>query len=297
MSKTRRGLAHGIAAYALWGVAPLFWKLPQLLRVSPVEIIAHRVVWGVAAFAGLAWIARVTPAVRAAFRDPRTVAAMALSGALVMINWGAFVVAIQDDRLLDASLGYFINPLISVALGTLVLRERLRALQWCAIGFAVIGVSVLTWRIGRLPWISIVVATSFGAYGLVRKLARVESLAGSTVETALMTPFALGYLALLALSGKGALGHTSTSTELLLLSTGAVTALPLLLFTSAARQLPLSTVGFLQYLAPTTQFVLALALYHEPFSRHQLIAFSFIWLGLIAFSIDLARQPISRTGR
>ncbi|HZJ66138.1 MAG TPA: EamA family transporter, partial [Kofleriaceae bacterium] len=178
-------------------MAPLFWKLPPILHVSPVEIIAHRVVWGVAAFAALAWIAGVGPDVRAAFRDRRTVAAMALSGTLVIINWGAFVVAIQTDHLLDASLGYFINPLISVALGMVVLRERLRPLQWWAIGFAVIGVGVLTWRIGRLPWISIVVATSFGAYGLVRKLARVESLAGSTVETALLTPVALGYLAIL----------------------------------------------------------------------------------------------------
>jgi chloramphenicol-sensitive protein RarD len=222
---------------------------------------------------------------------------MALSGTLVVINWGAFVVAIETDHLLDASLGYFINPLISVALGMLVLRERLRALQWWAIGFAVVGVVVLTWRIGRVPWISIVVATSFGGYGLVRKLARVESLAGSTVETALLTPIALGYLAILAVRGDGELGHASTSTQLLLLSTGVVTAAPLLLFTSAARRLPLSTVGFLQYLAPTTQFVLALALYHEPFNRYQLIAFSFIWLGLIAFSIDLARAPISRTDR
>jgi chloramphenicol-sensitive protein RarD len=297
VSKSRRGLAHGVAAYALWGVAPLYWKLPGLLRVSPVEIIAHRVLWGAVAFAALAWVARVGPAVCAAFRDRRTVAAMALSGALVIINWGAFVVAVQSDHLLDASLGYFINPLLSVAFGMLVLRERMRPLQWCAIGFAVIGVGVLTWQIGRVPWLSLVVATSFGAYGLVRKIARVESLAGSTVETALVAPVAVAYLAILAARGDGELGHASAGTQVLLLSTGVVTAVPLLLFTSAARLLPLSTVGFLQYLAPTTQFVLALALYHEPFSRPQLIAFSFIWLGLIAFSIDLARAPVSRTGR
>jgi len=176
------------------------------------------VVWGVAAFAGLAWIARVTPAVRAAFRDPRTVAAMALSGALVMINWGAFVVAIQDDRLLDASLGYFINPLISVALGTLVLRERLRALQWCAIGFAVIGVSVLTWRIGRLPWISIVVATSFGAYGLVRKLAPFDSMRGLAIESGVMLPLALLYLLWCEHTGQGAFLHGHWRDDLLLVA-------------------------------------------------------------------------------
>lgn len=303
MSESRRGLAHGIAAYGLWGFAPLFWRL--LRQVSPVEIIAHRVVWGVLTFAAVVWIAGAAPEVRAAFRDRRTVAAMALSGALVIVNWGAFVYAIEIDRLLDASLGYFINPLISVALGTLALGERLRRLQWLAIAFAVIGVAVLTWRVGSVPWISIVVATSFGLYGLVRKVARVDSLAGSTVETALLTPIAAAYLAILAMRGAGELGHASTATQLLLLATGVVTAGPLLLFNSAARRLPLSTVGFLQYIAPTTQFVLALALFHEPFSRDQLIACCFIWLGLAAFSIDLARQParqpirpsISRTGR
>jgi chloramphenicol-sensitive protein RarD len=296
VSKSRRGLAHGIAAYALWGLAPLFWKIPHIVHISPVELIAHRVVWGVAAFAALAWIAGAGPAVRTAFRDRRTVAAMALSGALVIVNWGAFVIAVQTDHLLDASLGYFINPLLSVALGMAVLRERLRALQWFAIGLAAVGVAVLTWGIGRVPWLSIVVAVSFGVYGLVRKLARVESLAGSTVETALVAPVAVAYLVIVAVRGEGALGHASSGTHLLLIATGVVTAVPLLLFTSAARLLPLSTVGFLQYLAPTAQFVLALFRYHEPFDRHQLVAFGFIWLGLIAFSIDLVRRPISRTG-
>ena len=299
VTESRRGLAHGIAAYALWGMAPLFWR--QVRQVSPIEILAHRVVWGVVTFALLCGIAGTWPAVRAAFRDRRTVAAMALSGTLVLFNWGAFVLAVETDRLLDASLGYFINPLLSVALGMLVLRERLRSLQWLAIGLAMVGVAILTWRMGRVPWISIVVATSFGAYGLVRKLARVESLAGSTVETALLTPVAVGYLAIVAACGGGQLGHATAGTQLLLLSTGVVTAAPLLLFTSAARRLPLSTVGFLQYLAPTAQFVLAIALYHEKFNRDQLVAFSFIWLGLIAFSIDLVRTPIeapiSRSGR
>jgi chloramphenicol-sensitive protein RarD len=300
VTESRRGLAHGIAAYALWGMAPLFWRLVR--QVSPFEILAHRVVWGVITFGALVWFVGAAPAVRGAFRDRRTVAAMALSGTLVIINWGAFVIAIETDHLLDASLGYFINPLLSVALGMLVLRERLRPLQWLAIGFAAVGVVILTWRIGRVPWISIVVATSFGAYGLVRKLARVESLAGSTVETALLTPVAVAYLAILAARGGGELGHASTATQLLLLATGVVTAAPLLLFTSAARRLPLSSVGFLQYLAPTTQFVLAIAVFGEPFTRGQLIAFGFIWLGLAAFSIDLVQQaraydPLSRTGR
>lgn len=300
MSESRRGLVYGVAAYGLWGLAPLFWKL--LVDLSPVEILAHRVVWGLFAFAAIVAVAGAAPAVRAALREPRTVALMGLSGLLLLVNWGTFVGAVVTGHILDASLGYFINPLLSIGLGTLVLRERLRRLQWLAIGAAVIGVAILTWRAGHLPWISVVVATSFGGYGLVRKLARVESLAGSTLETALVAPLALGYLAILELRGTGHLGHAPATTQLLLVATGVVTAAPLLLFTSAARRLPLSTVGFLQYLGPTCQFVLAIGLYGEAFARDQLVAFSFIWAGLAVFSVDLVRQsrrpaPLSRTGR
>lgn len=299
MSASRRGLAYGIAAYGLWGIAPLYWKL--LAGVSPVEILAHRVVWGVLAFFAIAWAVGVVPAVRSALRDPRTAALMALSGALLVVNWGVFVDAVTTGHLLDASLGYFIIPLLSVGLGMVVLRERLRRLQWIAIGSAAIGVAIQTWRAGHLPWISVVLAGSFAAYGLIRKLARVESLAGSTLETALLVPLAAGYLAILELRGAGHLGHAAASTQLLLVATGVVTAVPLLLFNSAARQLPLSTLGFLQYLGPTCQFLLAILLYGEAFARDQLIAFGFIWIGLAAFSVDLVRAsrrpaPVTRTG-
>jgi chloramphenicol-sensitive protein RarD len=302
VNEARRGLGYGIVAYGLWGIVPVFWKL--LGGVSPLEILAHRIVWGVVALAVIVAVAGAGPAVRAALADRRTVAMMGLSGTLLVVNWGVFIGAVSAGRLLDASLGYFINPLVSVGLGTLVLRERLRRLQWLAIGLAATGVVILTWRAGRVPWISMVLATSFGTYGLVRKLARVESLAGSTLETALLAPIAAIYLGVLAAHGGGELGHASTGTELLLLATGVVTAGPLLLFTSAARRLPLSTLGFLQYLAPTGQFVLAVGVYGEAFARDQLIAFGFIWLGLAAFSADLVRQspgwraaaPISRTG-
>ncbi|TMQ05720.1 MAG: EamA family transporter RarD [Deltaproteobacteria bacterium] len=282
VSESRRGLAHGIAAYGLWGLAPAFWKL--LGGVSPVEILAHRVVWGVIAFAAIAGVAGVTPAVRAGLRDRRTAAMMAASGVLLVVNWGMFVWAVATDHILDASLGYFVIPLLSVALGTLVLGERLRRLSWIAIGCAVTGVAVLTWSAGRVPWISLV-----------------ESLAGSPLETALLTPIAVGYLAVLALRGGGQLGHATTATQLLLVSTGLVTAAPLLLFNSAARRLPLSTLGFLQYLGPTCQFILAVGVYGEPFARDQLLAFAFIWIGLAVFSVDLVRQTrslaVSRTGR
>jgi chloramphenicol-sensitive protein RarD len=292
VNESRRGLAYGVAAYLVWGVVPVYWKL--LGGVSPVEILAHRLVWGAVALAGIVWFAGAGPAVRAALADRRTVAMMGLSGTLLVINWGTFIGAVATDHILDASLGYFIIPLVSVGLGTLVLRERLRRLQWIAIGLAVAGVVILIWRAGYVPWISVVVAVSFGSYGLVRKLARVESLAGSTLETALIAPIAVVYLVILAVRGGGGLGHASASTQLLLLSTGVVTAGPLLMFTSAARRLPLSTLGFLQYLAPTGQFVLAVLVYGEAFSRDQLIAFGFIWLGLVAFSVDLARQSPGR---
>jgi chloramphenicol-sensitive protein RarD len=304
VSESRRGLGYGLAAYLLWGIVPVFWKL--LAEVSPVEILAHRVVWGGLALVAIAWLAGAAPAVRAALADRRTVAMMGLSGALLVINWGTYVGAVVTGHILDASLGYFITPLISVGFGTLVLRERLRRLQWLALGLAAAGVVILTWRAGHVPWIAVVLSTSFGGYGLVRKVARVESLAGSTIETVLLVPVALVYLAILAARGGGQLGHAATTTQLLLLSTGVVTAGPLLLFTSAARRLPLSTIGFLQYIGPTGQFVLAVAVYGEPFARPQLLAFGSIWLGLAAFSIDLVRQaprarsaalPVSRTGR
>ena len=291
MTEGRRGLAFGIAAYGLWGIIPVFWK--QLAAVDPVEVLAHRAVWGLLVFAAIVQVAGARPALVSALRDRRTVAVMALSGGLLAINWGVFVAAITSGHLLDASLGYFINPLVSVALGMIVLRERLRGLQWLAIGFASAGVVLLTWRTGRVPWVALILATTFGTYGLVRKLARVDSLVGSTIETALLAPIALVYLAGLALGGGGATGHADGVTHGLLVATGVVTAAPLLLFTSAARRLPLSTVGFLQYLAPTGQFVLAVVVFDEPFARDTLIAFVCIWVGLVVFSIDLwgARRP------
>jgi chloramphenicol-sensitive protein RarD len=287
VSESRRGLAHGIAAYGLWGLAPAFWKL--LGNISPVEILAHRVVWGVIAFAAIVRVAGAAPAVRAGLGDRRTLAMMAVSGVLLVINWGLFVWAVANDRILDASLGYFMIPLLSVALGTLVLRERMRRPQWVAVGCAVIGVAILTWRAGHVPWVSLAVALSFGIYGLVRKLARIESLAGSTVETLLLFPIAVGYLVLLALGGGGQLGHATSGTQWLLVSTGIITAAPLLLFNSAARRLPLSTLGFLQYLGPSCQFVLAVFVYDEPVAHERLLAFVFIWIGLAVFSVDLVR--------
>jgi chloramphenicol-sensitive protein RarD len=284
--ETRRiGLLHGIAAYGLWGIVAAYWKL--LEGIDPIELVAHRAVWGLLAFGAIAIGAGQWRAMRAAIVDPRVLAVMALSSSLLAVNWGVFVGATITGRLLDASLGYFINPLVSVALGMIVLRERMRRLQWIAIGLAAVGVAQLALRAGEVPWIALVLASTFGLYGLVRKIARVEAVVGSTIETVLMAPVGAIYLAVL---GGGVMNGGSASTIALLAGTGVVTAVPLVLFASAARRLPLATVGFLQYLAPTGQFVLAATVFGEPLASERLLAFVWIWAGLGVFSVDLWRH-------
>lgn len=286
MSERRRGLAYGVLAYGLWGFAPVFWK--QLAHVDAPELLAHRAVWGLGTFAALVAIAGQGGALVRALRDRRLVGLMFLSGALLALNWGIFVWAAIRGHLLEASLGYFINPLISVAIGTIFLREKLTRLQWIAIGLAAVGVGILTWRAGRVPYISLLLAITFGLYGMIRKLATVDALVGSAIETALMVPIAIGYL--IYDRAYGVLGHGSAMDHVLVVSTGVVTAIPLILFTSAARRLPLSTVGFLQYLAPTGQFLLAVLAYGEPLAHEKLVAFGFIWTALAVFSINLWRS-------
>lgn len=291
MTERRKGLAHGILAYVLWGAVAAYWKL--LAGVDAVELIAHRALWGLGAFAILIVVSGQLGALGRAARDLRTLGVMTLSGALLAVNWSVFVWATISGHLLDASLGYFINPLISVALGTIFLRERLSRLQWVALALAAAGVALLTWRAGRVPWVALVLAGTFGLYGLVRKTAKVDALVGSTIETLLMVPFAIGYL--IVRGDAGAFGHADAATHVLLVGTGIITAVPLVLFTSSARRLPLSTVGFLQYLAPTGQFLLAVLAFGEPLQVERLTAFVVIWAGLAVFSFDLwqraARPP------
>lgn len=281
----RRGLLYGVLAYALWGIVAAYWKL--LSHVDPVELLAHRAIWGMLVFAIIVIATRQVQQLRDAFRDPRVVGTMALSASLLAVNWGVFVWATIRGHLLDASLGYFINPLVSIALGMVFLRERLRPLQWVAIGLAGTGVALLAWRTHHLPWVALALAFTFGLYGLVRKTAKVDALVGSTIETVLMVPIALIYL---IATRPGSFVHADVQTQLLLIGTGAITAVPLVLFTSAARRLPLSTVGFLQYLAPTGQFLLAVIAFGEPVPLERLAAFIVIWAGLAVFSFDLGRR-------
>ena len=283
----RRGLILGVLAYASWGVVPLFWR--QLRAIDAVEILAHRAVWGLVAFAALTLGTGQAAAVAVAVRQPRTLAILLGSGLLLAANWGLFIWATLSGHLVQASLGYFINPLVSVALGVGFLGERLSRRMQAAIALAAIGVTWLTVASGGLPWIALTLALTFGAYGLIRKVIAVPALVGSTIETAVMAPFGVAYLAVLAARGDGALGHVDARTHGLLVATGVVTALPLAWFTAAARRLPLSTVGLLQYLAPTGQLITALAVFGETLPRDRLIAFGFIWTALALFTIELVR--------
>ncbi len=283
-SEHRTGLAYGIAAYAFWGVMPVFWK--TLADVPASEILAHRVPWALLAFAAFArWRGRLAD-VGAAMVDRRVRSTLALSALLLGANWLTFVYAVVTDRVMQASLGYFINPLVSVLLGLVVLRERLRPGQWIAVALAAAGVAQLAVGADEVPWIGLVLAGTFGLYGLLRKTAKVDALPGSTAEMLLLAPAAILFLFGVEVRGTGQLGHADATTHLLLLATGPLTALPLLWFTNAARRLPLSSLGFIQYLAPSLQLLLAVVVFGEPFTAVHGRSFACIWLALAVFTID-----------
>ena len=271
---------------------PIYWR--QLRGYGALEILANRLVWGLGAFGTLAILLGALPDARAALRDRRALATLLGSGALLTANWGTFIYAVDTDRVLQSSLGYFITPLVNVGLGTLVLGERLRRLQALAIALATLGVILLAVHMGGVPWIALVLAGTFGSYGLIRKTVPVPALAGSLVETLLIAPVAAVYLLWLYGSGLGGLTHADPRGALLLLAAGPVTALPLAWFAAAARRLPLSTVGFLQYITPTGHLLTAVLLFHEPLDRGELLAFPCIWAGLVLFSLDLWRGRARR---
>jgi len=281
-------MLYGVAAYGFWGAVPLFWK--QLTHLPAVEILSHRIVWGVLAFAALALVRGRMTDVRAALVDPKTRLTLLASAALLGCNWLVFIYSVNTGRVLHASLGYFITPILSVVLGMVVLKERPERPLLVAVGLGAIGVVLLTVRAGGLPWISLVLATSFGLYGLLRKTVTADALPGSTLETLFMVPLAAGYLIWLTLQGRGQLVSGDVSTLMLLLVTGPVTALPLLWFSNAVRRVTLTTLGFLQYLAPVGQFLLAVIVYREAFGAAQLAAFACIWLALAIFTITSLRR-------
>ncbi|WP_454851626.1 EamA family transporter RarD [Promicromonospora soli] len=284
----RWGLPLGIGAYVLWGGMPLFF--PLLQPAGAAEVVAHRIVWSLL-FCLIALAAlRQLGDFRTALRSPRTLGTFAVAAALIVVNWVVYVYAVLSDRVLDAALGYFINPIVTVLLGVLVLRERLRPVQWIAIGFGAAAVVVLSTGLGGLPWISLGLALSFGVYGLVKnRVGRtVPALPGLAVETAVATPFALAYIVWLGGSGTF-IGHGADH-SLLLMSTGIVTALPLLLFSAAARRLPLSVMGMLQYLAPVIQFLVGLLVFDEHMPAARWAGFVLVWVALVLLTVDGIRQ-------
>jgi chloramphenicol-sensitive protein RarD len=278
------GLAAAIAAFTIWGDMPVY--LRPLQAVPALEIMAHRMVW--CCLVVFAWLALrgELQSVRAALANGGLRLRLAASAILISINWLVYVWAVNHDHVVEASLGYFINPLFSVVLGVVVLRERLNRLQQCAVGLAVIGVLYLAVVAGRPPWIALALAASFGLYGLIRKVVAVDAVPGLATETLLLTPFATAWLLWLEWRGIGALGHASLHVNALLVGSGLITALPLALFSYGARRIPLSTVGLVQYIGPTLQFLAGVWLFHEPFTRERAVGFVFIWAALALYAID-----------
>ncbi len=284
VSEARAGAGYALAAFLFWGFAPLFFKL--LTRVGAYEILVHRVWWScVLLWLLLAAMGKIKPAL-ALFRNRRLMLGLTASALLVGTNWLVFIYSIVSNRVLESSLGYFINPLVNVVLGMLFLGERLNGRQWFAVAAAASGVFYLTWSTGNLSWVSLALAGTFGLYGLLRKQIAVSAIEGLFVETVLLTPLALVVMVIFAVTDRAVFLNLDRTVDVYLLLTGLVTTLPLLWFAAAARRLNLSTLGFFQYLAPSCMFFLGVFIFKEPFSSAQLITFSLIWLGLLVFSLD-----------
>lgn len=284
MTDYSRALAQGSLAYTIWGAFGLYFTL--LADVPSVEVLAHRVVWCLVITVGLILLLGHKARFLSVLKQPRSLAWLTLSSILISFNWGIYIWAVAQAQVIEASLGYFLSPLIAVLLGRIFLGERLSTLQKVSVGFAAVGVLWQLVALGKVPWIAISLASLFGFYGLIRKQLNVDSLTGLTVETLLVMPLALGYWVWLEQQGIS----NFSSHSLYLIGAGLFTAVPLLLFASAARNLPLSTLGFLNYIAPTLQFLSAIFILNESFSVGRLISFSFIWIGLILFSLHLVKE-------
>jgi chloramphenicol-sensitive protein RarD len=282
--ESRSALIAGVAAFATWGLIPVYWKL--LSNLPALEILAHRFVWTTFFLIGLLSFQQRWPEVREATLSRRALLYCFASGLAISVNWLFFIWAVNVGRVIETSLGYFMTPLINVLFGAMFLRERLTRWQLVSALLALVGVLNLTLGYGKFPWLAITLCVSFGLYGLLRKKSGVRPIPGLFLETTLLTPLAAGYLIYLLRAGHPALGSASWSFILLLISTGIVTGLPLVWFGHAARHLRLTTVGFLQYLSPSCSFFLGVFLYHEPFTRAHLITFMFIWVALVIFTAE-----------
>jgi chloramphenicol-sensitive protein RarD len=284
LSQRRLGITYALIAYAIWGLLPLYLK--ALRAVPPLEVVSHRIVWAAALLAVFVVSTQQLGWVRQLRERPRIAWTFMASAAALSVNWLVYIWAVSVGRVVDASLGYFINPLLSVVLAVVVLKERLRPWQWAAVGLAGLGVVWLTLLAGQLPWIGLVLAASFGTYGLLRKTAAIDSLGGLTLETLLLLPLAGAYLLTLSATGQGSWATADVSLRTLLVAAGPITALPLLSFAAGARRIPLSLVGILQYLGPTLQLGLGVLVFHEPLPLAKLLGFSLIWLAVAAYTLE-----------
>jgi chloramphenicol-sensitive protein RarD len=283
-SSHRKGLLYGIAAYGIWGVVPLYFH--AVGDAPPEQILAHRIVWSVIFLALLIQLRHRWSDLGRCMWSRKTGLALLGSAILVAGNWFIYIYGIASHQVLQTSLGYFINPLVNVILGMVFFRERLRLLQWVAVGLAALGVVHLTLASDQFPWIALALGFSFAFYGLVRKIIQVDSLLGLTTETLFLLPVALACQIYWIKVDRSAFGSIDTRLDILLILSGFITAIPLLFFGAAARRLPLSLLGFLQYLAPTLQFLLAVTFFNEPFESTKLISFLLIWTALIFYSFD-----------
>ncbi|WP_426242541.1 EamA family transporter RarD [Nocardioides sp. LHG3406-4] len=288
MLESRRGLGFGTGAYLLWGAFPLYW--PLLEPAGAIEILAHRILWSAVTMGLLVVVLGRSAHVAAVVRDRRRLTLLALAAGVISLNWATFIYGVNNHRVVETSLGYFINPLVTVLLGVYVLGERLRRVQWIALGIAVLAVVVLTVDYGRPPWIALVLAGSFGAYGLAKKQADTGAVESLAVETAISGPFAAAYVGWLVASGSSSFGSHGGGHALLFTTTGIVTAIPLILFGAAATRLPLVAMGLLQYLAPIVQFALGVLWFHEDMPPERWVGFVLVWLALAMFTVESLRH-------
>ncbi|HEY6747741.1 MAG TPA: EamA family transporter RarD [Mycobacteriales bacterium] len=286
MDEQRQGLAYGAGAYLLWGLFPVFW--PLLDPAGPVEVLAHRIAWSLVFVAALLGFRRRWSWVRELGR--RRLGLLTIAATVVSVNWGLYIWGVSNGHVVETSLGYFINPLVTVLLGVAVLGERLRRAQWAALGLGALAVVVLAVDYGRPPWLALTLAVSFATYGLIKKQVRMPAMESLGVETAVLALPAAAYLGWLTLAGDATFTAHGPGHALLMAAAGPVTAVPLLLFGAATRRLPLSTVGLLQYLAPVLQFAFGVLLFHEPMPAARLAGFALVWLALVVFTVESVRH-------
>ncbi len=297
----RKGILYAIGAYVFWGLFPIYWK--QLESIAALQLIGHRIAWSFILLILVMAVTRQWKTFRAAAFDPKILRIYLAAAILISLNWFTYVWGVNNGFVVETSLGYYINPLFSVLLGVVIFRERLRPVQWIPILLAAAGVIYLTFTYGSLPWIALTLAFTFGLYGLVKKAAPLGSLYGLTLETGLLFIPALIYLIFCEFTGQGAFLHSGPLKDWMMVGAGLVTTIPLLLFASAAPRIPLTTIGILQYINPTMQFLLGVFVYQEPFPHDRLIGFGIVWAGLILFWLEglysrrnLSPEPLAEIG-